>query len=165
MQNDEASLPVCPSALSTPPPSFACCPTVVVTLCISRRYRATARGLWPLVDLHSAEKFTEVTAVPSLRSGVTQLHGKRSVNTLIFIQTFYIEAALTLFNYQLVPFTAQILIQIFPSYISFRRLKHFPYIFHLIRNNVCETDDLKLPLVGAKEEINQISAILLVTRA
>lgn len=30
---------------------------------------------------------------------------------------------------------------------------------------MCETDDLKLPLVGAKDEINQISVILLVMRA
>lgn len=30
---------------------------------------------------------------------------------------------------------------------------------------MCETDDLKLPLVGTEDEINQISVILLVTKA
>lgn len=42
---------------------------------------------------------------------------------------------------------------------------HISLSRHQKSSNVCETDDLKFPLVGTKDEMKEISVILLVMRA
>lgn len=51
--------------------------------------------------------------------------------------------------------------QKFPS----ESFHHISLSRHQKRSNVCETHDLKFPLVGTKDEVKEISVVLLVMRA